>query len=200
MYLNAYCNTLEDYKNAHDENPNQDFNDIIKKLIIYGVKAFNTKPESEYIEWEEAEKDFQFVSIIKSLMATLTPGEFVNLFPVEKEYKGHKYGMKDYFYTRDYLKDLDFDKPIGQDKILDFLWEYQNWEITDFNVEIMECISRLRQLDGEPSLAEEFADTMGLKTYTMNTDDKGREYLFDNETGKTAMVKKPRPKYLKVIK
>lgn len=195
LYLKAFQNTAK----AYSENQEQDVKPFIKKLIVYGVKAVNTKPEPKAVTQEEAVSDFQFASVIKDLIGALTPAEFVNLFPIEKEYKGHRWQMKDYFYTRDYIKALDPDKPIGEDA-LEFIWEYTNWEITEFNVAIMGYMSNLRRLEGQPSLMEEWADMNGLKTYTMHTDQKGREFLFDGETGKTIKLKKKLPKHLKVIK
>lgn len=199
LYFKAYYNVLKEYSKLHDENPDQDFKPIIKRLIIYGVKVVNTKREPEYIDMETAESDFEFVDIIKSLMAMLTPKEFMQLYPIAKEYNGHKYGVKDYFYTRNYIKTLDQDKPIG-DEILNFIWEYHNWELTKFNVEIMECISRIRRLDGEPSLMEEWAKMNGIRTYTMHTDQNGTQFMVDNKIGKTAKLSKPKVKYLKVVK
>ncbi|GAA0121731.1 hypothetical protein UT300018_10470 [Clostridium faecium] len=199
LYVNAYYNTLTEYVNAYKENEEMDLKPFIKKLIVYGVKAINTKLDPEYIKREEAEMDFQFVSIIKDLMGTLTPKEFMQLYPIAKEYNGHKYSMKDYFYTRNYIETLDQDKPIG-DEMLNFLWEYHNWELTDFNIEIMEYISRIRRLDGQTSLGEELASIMGLKTYTMHKDQKGTKFMVDNETGKTTKLCKPKAKHLKIIK
>lgn len=195
LYLKAFRNTAK----AYSENQQQDPGPFIKKLIVYGIKAVNTKPEPQIITYDEAVNNFQFANVILSLIGTLTPSEFVNLFPIEKEYKGHKWQMKDYFYTRDYIKSLDPLKPIGEDA-LKFIWEYTNWEITEFNVEIMGYMSSLRRLEGQPSLMEEWADMNGLKTYTMHTDQQGREFLFDGETGKTIRLKKKPPRYLKVIK
>lgn len=195
LYTKAYKNTAQSYI----DNQQQDEKSLIKKLIFYGVKAVNTKKDPEYIIREEVEKDFELVNILQNLMATLTPREFMNIFPVEKEYEGHKFGMKDYFYTQDYIKGLDLDKPI-KEEILHFIWEYHNRELTNFNVQIMEYISRLRKLDGKTSLADEFANMMGLETFSLHSDDQGREYLISQKTGKTLKVRKPRSRYLKVVK
>jgi hypothetical protein len=159
----------------------------IKKLIVYGIKAVNTKPEPKTLTHEEAISDFQFATVILDLIGTLTPGEFMNLFPIEKEYKGHRWQMKDYFYTMDYIKGLDPLKPIGEDAI-NFIWEYTNWEITEFNIAIMGYMSNIRRLEGQPSLMEEWADMNGLKTYTMHTDQQGREFLFDGEKEEAAKI------------
>lgn len=195
LYMNAYYRTLQ----AYNDNKDQDIRPVIKKLIICGVKAINTNPEQEYIEREAAEQEFQFIELIKDFMSVLTPGEFMRLYPIDKEYDGHKYQSKDYFYTMDYLKDLDTDKPIGRE-ILNFLWEYQNIEISLFGVRLLCSMSKLQRLNGEKTVAEDLADMMGVKTYNLYTDSKGREYVFDKETGKTARAKKPKPRYLKVIK
>lgn len=199
IYFNAYYNNLIEYGRLYNEDKDQDFKPIFKKLIVYGVKVVNTKEDPEYIDRETVENDFQFASVIKDLMATLTPKEFMELYPIAKEYNGHKYRMKDYFYTRDYINTLDQDKPIG-DEILSFIWEYHNWELTEFNIKIMEYISSLRRLDGQPSLAEEFANEIGVKSYLMYKDEKGREFLVDKNTGKTIRIKNHKAKHLKVIK
>jgi len=60
--------------------------------------------------------------------------------------------------------------------------------------------SDLRRMDGQPGIMEQWAQENGFKTYTMHTDSKGRQYLFDKETGKTMKVRKLRPQYLKVKK
>lgn len=199
LYFQAYCNTLKIYSEVYDKNPSCDFKPIIKKLIVYGVKVVNAKLDLECVTKEEAEKEFEFACIIKQLMGSLTPKEFMNLFPIAKDYKGHKYSVKDYFYTKNYINTLNQDKPIG-DEMLHFLWDYHNWEITDFAINTMEYISNLRRLEGQPSLMEEFADTVGIKTYTMHTDDKGNQFLFDKESGKTTKLTKPKPRYLKLLK
>jgi hypothetical protein len=202
LYLQAWCRTVKqnpDLDIAYKRNPDNESRHILKRIIYYGVKAVNTTPEPEHITREAAETNFQFISIIKDLMALLTPIEFMQMFPIEKDYKGHRWGFKDFFYTRDYINGLEQGKPIGGE-ILNFLWEYQNKDITEFNISSMEALSNLRKLDGLPSLAEEFADEMGLKTYTVHTDSKGREFLIDKDTGKTMRVKKSKPRYLKLVK
>lgn len=195
LYMNAYNKILQSYL----DNPEQPLKPLMSKMIVYGVKAINSKPEPEYVTREEAEYDFNFADCLMGAMSTLKPAEFINLFPIEKDYKGHRWGMKDYFYTRNYIKTLDKDKPIGE-KIHHFLWEYTNWEITEFNVQLMEYMSRLRRLDGKPSLAQEWAEMNGLKVFNMYTDDKGTQYLLDPETRKTTKVKPAKRRHLKIAK
>lgn len=195
LYLKAFDRTIKEYT----ENPciaNRIM--YIKKLVFYGVKYVITNSSREYTTREQAEWDFQLITIIKSLVGLLKPGEFMEIFPIEKDFKGHKNDMKDYFYTRDYINTLDPDKPIGEE-VLMFLWEYTNWDITEFNVESMLALSKLREFDGHPSIAKEWADMNGIKTYTMHTGANGQGFIIDDTTGKAIKVKNKRPRYLRLV-
>lgn len=194
LYYKAYCRVLDSYKN----NPDQDTKPLMKKLIVLGVKVINSKKEPETLTPEDVEFYFEYTEIIKAFMANLTPGEFVNLFPITKDYQGHRWQAKDYFYTREYIKQLQQDKPIGEE-INNFLWEYTNMEVSIFMDYSMGYMSDLRRLEGLPSIAEEWAEENGIKTYTMHTDSKGKQYLYDADTGKSIKVRKPRPKHLKLV-
>lgn len=174
--------------------------DLIKKAIFCGVRIVNTKPEPKSITSKEAIMDFRFADAIKCLMGTLTPGEFVNLFPITKDFNGHKYQCKDYFYTRDYIRSLSVDKTISESvDVMEFLWEYQNWEIANFLVNVFGYVNNLRRLEGQPSMMESFCDEMGIKTYTMHTDQKGKQFMVDRQTGRSFRVKNRRPRYLKPV-
>lgn len=195
LYLNAFHNTVNQYAeapNIHDRKMH------IKRAVFYGVKAIILKEKPKYITRQIAELNFQFGSTIRLLIGLLTPSEFMTIFPIEKEYNGHKWGFKDYFYTRDYINTLDPSKPIGQEEALHFIWEYHNWDITEFNVELMGYLSDLRQLEGYPSLAEEWAEMNGIETHTVHEDDKGNTYIIKD--GKTLKLGKPRPRHLRVVK
>lgn len=195
LYLNAWENTLKEYQENLDiENRTM----YIQRLVFYGVKAINLTEKSNHITRKAAENNFQFGSIIKSLVGLLTPGEFMQVFPIAKEYKGQKRGMKDYFYTRDYINTLDPNEPIGEEQALMFLWEYTNWDITMFNVNLMGYMSDLRELEGYPSLAIEWAQMNGLGTHTMYQDHKGNDFIIND--GKVLKSVKTRPKHLKLVK
>ena len=169
--------------------------DFLKQNIFYLVKIINEKPKP--VDYKEAESDFQLHSILKQLIEAVTPIEFMQLFPIKKDYDGEKYGLKDYFYTIDYINSLDQDEPI-QDGLM-FLAEYHNDEIHALNVNMMMNLSYLRQMQGKPSLAEEWADKNGIETVTKHTDHKGNEFILD-KWGRTQKVMKPRPKHLRLVK
>ena len=194
LYRKAYGNTI----NHFVENPSDINTLIIQRTIFYGIKTLITKPVSKDITKESIENKFKFITVINSLIGLLTPLEFMNLYPIEKDFKGHKWGMKDYFNTRDYINTLVVDEPIG-DKVLEFLLEYTNQDIEVFNITSIICLSELRQLEGYPSIAEEWANDNEIKTHTLHIGSNGKEFLIDS-TGKTIRTKKSKPRYLKLVK
>ena len=196
LYLNAFERAVRKYKDTPDLGNRKDY---VKQAIFYGVKAVNTKDKPKYLTREAAENNFQFGSIVKSMIGLLTPDEFIKIFPIRKEYDGNKWQTKDYFYTRDYINTLDPNKPIReQEDPLMFLWEYTNWDITLFNVNLMGYLSDLRRLEGYPSMAAEWAEMNGIETHTAHQDHKGNEFIIKD--GKALKLRKPRPKHLKLIK
>lgn len=194
LYLNAFNRALEEC----DKQP-KDLKPILKKLITYGVRAVNTRRKPETLLIDEIEQNFKFANLVKTCMESLTPKEFIHLFPITKEFNGRKWQIKDYFYMRDYINTLEQDKPIGEE-ILNFLWEYTNRDITMFNVNFMCCFSDLQRIEGYPGFMEQWAENNGIKTYKLYTDSKGKKYLLDKETGKTEKVKRKVPKFIKSVK
>ena len=131
-------------------------------------------------------------------MATLTPKEFIQIFPITKTYNGEKYQAKDYFSTMKEIQKYDPDSMIG-DKIEEFLMEYWNMDIIDFQVCKISCMSALRRFMGQSGIMEEWAEKEGIPTYTPYDEEK---ILVNNSTGEVIKVKKPKsrkPKYLKVV-
>lgn len=188
-----YLNAAQKVIHKRTEHPLN--KDLIKKNIYYGVKLVGTMPKSE--TYEEVLINFQFVSALEQTMSLLSPYEFMNLFPIKKDFVGHKYGAKDYFSTKLYISSLDLDKPIGNE-INHFLWNYTNDDIEKFVVESLCIMSKLRRFEGKPSIAEEWADINEIATYTQHTDYQGKQYILDSQ-GRTHKVNKPRPKHLKLV-
>jgi len=206
--LDIHFSSLRSFRKAiteYTKNPDiRHRNYCMKRAVFHGIRMVNSQPEETLVTRDDYVERFNFICIVKSLIGLLTPKDFVNIFPITKEYDGHKWGSKDYFYTREYVDGFNQDEPIGSDnKVLELLYEYHNREISRFVVNSMLCMSELRRFEGKPSLAEEWAEEHGLKTYSLYTDNKGNQFLLDSKTGKTAKVTKPkprRPKHFKVIK
>lgn len=190
LYLKAFIKAIKVY---NVDKPNKD---LVKKIAFYGTKVVKGMPKA--VTYENTVDNFQFASAIKEIMGMLTPKEFVNLFPIEKDFKGYKHETKDYFYTRDYINTLEQDKQIGEE-ITKLLWEYQNWDVSSFAIKLMTLMSYIRRFEGKPSIAEEWARENGLETYKLHTDEKGKQFLMDKQ-GRTQKVTKPRPKHLKLVR
>lgn len=175
----------------------------IKKAAFYGVKYISHLR----VDTETSLQEFLLADIsmqdIMYLLEQLTLNDLINMFPIIKEYDGKKYECKDYFSTMDYLKDKDMTIPLGEE-IYSFLFEYYNNDIINFAVKQMLIIDKIRKLQNKQGLLEEFiqmADTKHeIHTYTLH---KEEGYIYDNVTGKTMKIEKPKkkiPKYLKVVK
>lgn len=168
LYMKAYIKEISQFIEAVNAGETPDTSPIVRKMVHYGVKAVITAPEPTN-RLNNANDNFTFANGVKELMATLTPDEFMTLFPIEKDYKGHRWGFKDYFYTKDYMATLEPDTPIG-DEILELLWEYHNWDITLFNIRLMNYLDDMRRLRGKPDVKDEvMAYGMAESTETPNT-------------------------------
>ncbi|CUB59053.1 hypothetical protein BN2127_JRS10_04752 [Bacillus subtilis] len=154
--------------------------------------------KSDTSNYEYLKDKLQLIGYLQELMKKITPREFINMFPITKSYDGDKWEAKDYFFTINRAKEIGMDTPIGEN-ILEFLYDYENWDITCFTISSMTIMSRLRRAGGKKSLAEEFFEDAGMDTYTMHTDLQGKQKLTNNRTGETQEIKKSRPRYLKPV-
>lgn len=172
LFMKAYIRTTKaqtDFKNVT----------VLKRVVLYGVKMINRMPES--VNMNDCKICFDISSYIKDCVGFLTPNEFMTVFPVAKDFDGHKYEIKDYFYTMDYINKLDRNKPINEQvDPLEFLWEYQNWEVHHFNIEVMRYLSNLRQADGHLGLFEEFMAAQGMETNNTFKNTKGEAMYVRN--------------------
>lgn len=179
----------------------KDLSPNIKYRIVYTTTMFlitnGISPEADI---QSSDLRFRIYNALFSFMGELYPSEFERIFPIEKVFDGHKYESKDYFYTKKILNSMPQDKTIGEDNITGLLWDYQNPHTRELLVSYMRVIDDLRSLQGKPSMMEEFAQRNGITTYTKFTAPNGKEYMRDNDTGKTFRVRKPRPEHLRVVK
>ncbi len=191
-----YMGALRRNKQRYSNNPDQDPFPVMKCLIVYGVKAINLKPGLMVIAHQDTEYNFALAECIKDAMALLTPGEFMSLFPITKEFHDDP-GWKNYFTVTEYIRSLPQDKVIGKE-IDNFLWEYLNDEIQMFMVKLIGFASDIRRLEGHPDIMEQFCEENGIVTYTEHQDESGRKSLIDNRTRKTAKAMPKR--HLKIVK
>ena len=184
----------EIYLKAFNRLLNEDSIDT-KKLIFLGVKAIG-RNFTKAMNQQEATENHAAMTLIVSLMEKLTPRELEQLFPITKEYDGAKYECKDYYYTKNYLKQLPQGKPIG-DGILDLLWEYHNIDLRFFNIRLFSAIDDMRKFfEGKGSMMTEFLADHGVQSLILHKDSKGREFIIDGN-GKVNRVKPVR--HLRIV-
>ncbi|MEI4616029.1 MULTISPECIES: hypothetical protein [Bacillus cereus group] len=196
MYYRMFVNAIQEMK-REEKATGACSQDVYKKVIFSGVRFINNTIEPQGYEYAKAR--FLLIGHIQEIIGRITPREFMTIFPIAKEYKGKKYGMKDYFSTMKSMKEMGMDTPIGEN-VREFLWSYHNWEdITEFVVNFMEVMSDIRRFEGGKGLVEEFLEEKGITAYTLCKDQKGKEYLTNNDTGEVIPVQKARPRYLKPV-
>ena len=198
LYMKAFVRELDTISVYSDWNQCRDH---LKRAVFYAVKYFSLeridrRHSTEPHTLEQVNTDFNFLEIVEMLMGQLTPREMMSMFPIEKEYNGHKYECKDYFFTIENLKDFDLDMPLGEEGLEDFLWCYWNDDLFAFDVISMSIISNMYKAQTDEGIMERWLKDHGIGTYTMNQE-KG--IIQDNQTGEIHKLSK-RPSHLKIVK
>lgn len=179
--------------------------DKLAKIGLAGIKYFcsclDVSKEKKRLgidepkTLEDNQSHFQLIDSIFCVLGCLTLRNFVNTFPIDKDYHGIKWDCKDYFYTMQVLSKMDWDKPIGKDKFFEFLWDYENKDLRNVCIDYMCSMSAMQRAQTGKGIAEQWCDDMGIPTYTMN---KEMGVVKDNKTGNTSKLKKT--SHIKIIK
>lgn len=188
IYLRNYIKGLDQIKSglASDE--------IRLKTFFYMARYIVTNNFGK--KTSDLDFDLQMVLNDEQLLSGVNTQKFINYFPITKSYNGEKYECKDYYSTIEAVRA----KGDTLTDIFDFFWDYDNSLIREYIVCKMSLMSEMHKRETGNGIAEQWAEENGIKTYSLHKDNKGKEYLFDKETGKTIKVKKTKPKYLKVVK
>lgn len=144
---------------------------------------------------EESQATFQLIDAIFTVCGFLTLSNFVSTFPIDKYYKGAKWECKDYYYTMEILSKMDWDKPIGRDKLSELLWDYENEELRHAYIEFTTAMSAIYRAQTGKGIAEQWCEDMGIPTYTMN---KETGIMKNNQTGD--IVKVGKSSHIHVVK
>lgn len=171
--------------------------DDLMKIALAGIKYINSVREirrenarvgTDYVQTlEESKATFDLVDAIFTVMGYIKLKNLVITFPITKDFDGHKWESKDYFYTMDILAKLDWDKPIGRDKFFNFLWDYENDDLRNVCVDYMCVMSDLYRSKTGKGIAEQWCEDMGIGSYTI---DKETGIIKNNQTGEIGKVKK----------
>lgn len=189
-YLQACINALEKLKQGAS------IEETKRKLIYYGVKAVNARPEEDYLTAKQVNERMALDGMILSVIASVTPKELLVIFPIEKTYDGKRRETKDYFTSMKSIREHGMDNPI--ENATAFLWDYMNWETSIFLINVMGTFDHMMALDGQPSMIREFFEEQGVKPLTKYTDHNGKEFIVSSK-GKPVRVKKKHPRYLRNV-
>lgn len=177
----------------------------IMKIAFSGIKYINSfrelkreheRTDTDYGQTlEESQVTFQFIDAVFTICGCLTLRNFVTTFPIDKTYNGAKWECKDYFYTMEVLSRMDWDKPIGRDKLSELLWDYENAELRHAYIEFTTAMSAIYRAQTGKGIAEQWCWDMGIPTYTVN---KGTGIMKNNQTGD--IVKVGKASHIHVVK
>jgi hypothetical protein len=194
-----YYDLYLDYEYGFENEPNR------QKSIYYGIKYVNTTNiDANNFTYHDLLKLLSEIKDINMQIAMSTFNEIINIFPIIKEFDGHKYECKDYYSTKEYLEEYDLNSIIGFDRIDEFYWNYYNHDIMNFSIKEMLVYDRIMKYNNQKGLLERFIDEVDPKhnkihTYTL---DKENNCMYDNVTGEFVEVFKPlskESKYFKII-
>ena len=171
----------------------------LKKSMYGFVRTLNM------VNSGDAEDKFRIYQPILSIMGKMTPREFIETFPITKDFRGHKYEMKDYFTVMECINaNYPMDKPIVPDSedthetMFKFLMEYSNVHTDRLAIAIMMNISDLHRMNTGNDILDDFMVSQGkepLKKHYLIRKPNGKEFLVD-EDGNEEPVRRKRPRWL----
>ncbi|GEO26278.1 hypothetical protein AAC03nite_20630 [Alicyclobacillus acidoterrestris] len=188
VYCRLFCKAVREAAETQNEV-------AIDRMVLFGVRFLLSLEEPK--EADDVCRQYYLFSAVMRAIEAMEPSRFVRIFPIEKTYDGHRYQTKDYFTTVKMIEENGWNIKIPN--AFEFLWDYQNWDISIFLVNYMSIISSLRRVQGKPGLAEEWCMENGIPIYRIYTDENGKQFMVDKE-GRTFAVKKPKPKHLKLVR
>jgi len=146
-------------------------------------------------------ESFTAMEEVISCLGKVTPRKLMTVFPPTKEYKGERFQCKDYFSTMEAIREFGLDTPMGE-RMLDFLWDYNERHIKEMIVKFMCHASEQRRQQGHKGLMEAYLENQGIPCCYEGKDAYGRNVMVNSITEETQVIAKPKaqmPKWWKVI-
>lgn len=135
----------------------------IRKLVYYGVRYLGTH---KYVfNPLTTEADFGYFETVLSAIGALTPQELMQIFPIDKEYNGHKWESKDYYSSIEAMKEFGMNRLIdeAEGQAFGLLWDYMNMDTRMFAVQFMSVLSDVSQLKGNGDPTVKFFESQGIE-------------------------------------
>jgi hypothetical protein len=203
-YAGIYKRLIRGFLTTHSTLSDKD---LMKRLCYLGIKglpAIHGKDvrrgfEKNLPSEEVLDGIWELIELTKMAMSGLTPNEFMTVFPIDKQYDGDRYEVKDYFSTMEELRKIGMDMLIGS-HVDSLLFDYQNLYVRKFNVFKFIVLDCIREYEGEPSVMEAFMAEHGVFPETFIMEKDGKQFLYDSVRQTCYPLIKSRPRYLRVVK
>ena len=198
-HYNMAMDALKAYKANHDDR--WALRKAAYNLVRYCVYRYHTLHSRSKTVCEAM---FGMQELAKNMLSQLTVREFVQDFPIIKDYDGKRYQCADFFSSWEHLSVFDLDTPFHAQTgdIVDLLWGYQNKWVLLYLTSVFSMVSKLREFDGKSDLFTGFCEDNGIEppdTIRVYEGANGKKYAV-NSNGKSMPLRKAKPRYLRVLK
>lgn len=96
IYSNAMDRVCDELSKKDLNSGRSEVRDILAKVAYYGVMTVNSCDPYK-LTYKELQRQFQVAELSKSALSLLSYKEIQQYFPIEKEYNGERWEVKDTF-------------------------------------------------------------------------------------------------------
>ncbi|WKY46535.1 hypothetical protein Q5O24_09065 [Eubacteriaceae bacterium ES3] len=188
IYLNGIDRTTRNEDHSLDN---------IRKMIFNTVKFF-TVVNIENHNREQLENLFEITRGLNEVMTVITPADLMTIFPIDKNYKGNRDQVKDYYSSMEAVNAHGLHERFKTaDEVRKFLWDYCNTDIMEYQITVMCIISAFNKFEFGESLIERWIreTDVDLPVYQQFTDQNGKPYMI-----RTTPFVKEFPKHIRLLK
>lgn len=173
----------------------------VRYLGKFGMEDLREKRDLGYDDYlKNLQELFADTMSVDFVLSRMTLKNFINFFPIDKEYNGEKFMSKDYWSTLEMLKTLDAyeSKLMIGPEIDDLLMDYWNRDIIRYSVYKMMLLSEMNKLQTGKNLLEQYIEDNNIED--IETVKKLDDKHYISSDGKVFKESVHVPKYLKLIK
>ena len=175
----------------------------LKKCIFAGINFCNLYEINTKSNEIEIKNLLLYMQFVTDMMKELTFEEFVNLFPISKEYNSNspkeKFTFNDYFCTKELLSQYDMKDEIG-DNIYEIMMSYNNSFIRQFSCKQLVIIDKFNRAfrDKKTSILEDFFIENNIEIDVIVRDEENGMF-YNKNTGEVFEEYKPKKQLPKHI-
>lgn len=173
----------------------------VRYLGKFGMEDLREKRDLGYDDYlKNLQELFADTMSVDFVLSRMTLKNFINFFPIDKEYNGEKFMSKDYWSTLEMLKTLDAyeSKLMIGPEIDDLLMDYWNRDIMRYSIYKMMLLSEMNKLQTGKNLLEQYIEDNNIED--IETVKKLDDKHYISSDGKILKESVNIPKYLKLIK